>query len=197
MITLGVTGGMGSGKSEFCQALAELGATVLYADTLAKEMMQNDSDLKAQIVKTFGEESYLESGQLNTLYLAEQAFSKHGVNKLNQLVHPAVKKETLKRITEAKSKGVKLFVKEAALLLLEGRPAEFDHIVLLKANQQERVKRIQGRDQRTLSDILGRMKAQPSEDEMELLSDIIIENEGSLDELRLNANKLYQELIQK
>ena len=197
MITLGVTGGMGSGKSEFCQALADLGATVLYADLLAKEMMQNDAELKTRIINTFGKESYLENGQLNTSYLAEKAFSKNKVNILNELVHPVVKKETQRRISEAESKGAKLFVKEAALLLLDGRPKEFDRIVLLKTNQQERVKRIQDRDHRTISDILGRMKAQQSEDEMESLSDIIIENEGSLNDLRIKAKELYQKLIQE
>ena len=195
MITLGVTGGMGSGKSEFCKELASLGATVLYADDLAKELMQKDPILKAQIIGIFGEQSYLPSGELNRKYLAKQAFKQSEVNRLNEIVHPRVREETQVRKSEAESKGVKLFVKEAALLLLEGRPKEIDYVVLLMADQKKRIQRIQERDYLSMSDILDRMNKQQTDQEMERLSDLVIHNDGSIDDLKLKAKELYHQLV--
>lgn len=194
MITLGVTGGIGSGKTEFCKELSRLGAYVVYADLLAKDLMTNDPDLISSIKLTFGDESYSPNGELNRVYLAQQAFIENGVQKLNALVHPKVITETEKRRSDAERQGALVFVKEAALLLLNGRPEGFDKIILIKADKLNRIDRIQKRDQIKIQELLARIANQQSDRELEIYSDLVITNDGSLEDLRKHARDLYQSL---
>jgi len=195
MITLGVTGGMGSGKTEFCNELTKLGAFVVNADSLAKHLMTTDPQLKLEIKEAFGSESYLPDETLNRPYLAEQAFRFDGVDRLNKIVHPRVSVETFRLQKEALQKEFPIFVKEAALLLLNGRPDGFDKIILIKANRRRRIKRIEKRDQISIEEIITRMNIQQSDEELESIADILVTNDGTLEDLKAQARKLFRDLM--
>lgn len=192
MIKVGVTGGIGSGKTTVCKEWEKLGARVLYADPLAKELMVSDNKVRNQLIRTFGEEAYLADGQLNKPYLTEEAFKKDRVEELNAIVHPRVYEVTKQRMQQAEKEGQDVFVYEAALLLQHGRPNHIDLVVLVLADQQKRVQRVAKRDQSDKEAVLGRIEKQQDFEQLKPLSDYIIDNNGSLDDLKNKARELYE-----
>ncbi|MEX0773506.1 MAG: dephospho-CoA kinase [Balneolales bacterium] len=197
MITIGITGGIGSGKTTVCKHWESLGAQVIYADALAKELMVKKPELINAIKREFGEDSYYEDGSLNKDYLSRQAFELGKVDRLNQLVHPEVYKETGRIIDEAEQAGIKVLVKEAALLLLKGRPKNLDYIVLVLADEQLRTVRVALRDLAGPEGIKKRIRKQQDFSKLTHLADSIIENNGDLKELLQKADDIYQRLLNK
>src|SRR5690554_5834190 len=100
MKVVGVTGGIGSGKTTFCGFFKARGIPVINADSLAKSLMVEDLSLKKQIISKFGSQSYKEDGSLNREYLSKKAFSENRVSELNAIVHPAVKSALIKSIKD-------------------------------------------------------------------------------------------------
>jgi len=103
MIKIGVTGGIGSGKTTFCKVWESLGAFVVYADDFAKELMVTDQELINQIKETFGERSYFRDGTLNRSFLAEEAFAKGRLYELTAIVPPTMWKR-MNDIMQSKEK---------------------------------------------------------------------------------------------
>lgn len=194
MITVGVTGVIGSGKTTVCRLLGRLGARVVYADEIARERMVSEPELAAAIRAAFGEESYRPDGSLNREHLAREAFDRGRTEELNRLVHPAVGIHVEKLRREAERDGVKIFVKEAALLLAKGRPPGFDIIVLVSARPELSLGRAVERDGVSKEEVRRRMARQQSEEEMRRLADRVIENNGSVAELEEDVRRLYKEL---
>ncbi|MGM0506139.1 MAG: dephospho-CoA kinase [Bacteroidota bacterium] len=197
MITVGVTGGIGSGKSRLCQTWETLGAEVVYADPLAKELMVSDPDLKREISNRFGPKSYFDDGSLNREWLAVEAFEKGRSDELNRLVHPVVNRNVLRRMEEARSSGSILFVEEAALLLLRGRPRGFDYILVITAPVHLRIRRVVDRDGLTSAEVEERISKQQSEDEMIRMADLVLENESDLATFDERAKALFNVLTKK
>jgi dephospho-CoA kinase len=195
MKIVGVTGGIGSGKTQFCNYLAELGAFVFNADRVAKELMVADENVISAIKQAFGSEAYLNDGQLNKPYLAHQAFALKRSGELNAIVHPAVYKETERQAKQAEKQGFALFIKEAALLLQNGRPALYDYIVWVEASVDIRLKRTKKRDNVTEETVLDRMGRQANLEDVRHWVDEVIINNGSEEELSLLANDFWQRLV--
>ena len=141
MVTVGITGGIGSGKSTVCEVWSEMGGFVLNADKLAKELMAADEQLKAELTETFGDGAYNADGSLNRDYLAEEAFRKGRVAELNAIVHPRLPPVVRRKMDEASREGYKVGVYEAALLLEleEERLDFFDYLVLVLADEEQRL----------------------------------------------------------
>lgn len=196
MITVGVTGGIGSGKTTVCKEWEKLGAKVVYADDLAKNLMTSDSDLKQKLVKAFGRETYHEDGSLNRPHLIRHAFEEGRVEELNKLVHPAVAKKFKEISEQAKQNGEKILVEEAALLLNNGRPSFLDIIVLVKSNREKRIERVVERDGVSSEKVLDRDKNQPDFNNLSHLADYTIENNGTLTELKEKSRKLFDLLME-
>lgn len=195
MIKVGVTGGIGSGKTEFCKTWEKLGAYVLYADDFAKELMVTEPELTEALRKTFGHETYLPSGELNKPHLIKEAFDKGRVEELNRIVHPVLRRKSKEVAGQAEKEGFEVFVKEAAVLLNEGRPPELDYVVLLLSEKEDQLERVSRRDQTGKEAVLERMNTQPDFAALTHLADFTIQNNGSLEELRQKAEKLYQKLL--
>lgn len=195
MKIVGVTGGIGSGKTQFCNYLAELGAYVFNADSVAKELMISDENVVNAIKKVFGAEAYLTNGQLNKPYLAHQAFALKRSDELNKIVHPAVYIETERQAIQSKKQGFALFIKEAALLLQNGRPALYDYVVWIDASVDIRLKRTKLRDNVSGESILERMGRQVNLEDVRHWVDEVIINNGSEDELSLLASDFWQRLV--
>jgi len=197
MITVGVTGGIGSGKTTVCKLWEELGATVIYADDLAKELMQTDEELKNNLTKAFGENTYLKDRSLNKPHLIKEAFEKHRVEELNDIVHPVLREKIKELIKIQKQKGTDVFVVEAAVLLNNGRPDYLEYVILVTSDKKKRVERVIERDQTTEKEIIARLEKQPEFHKLTHIVDHVIENNGSLKELKDISGKLYKKLTGK
>lgn len=195
MIRVGVTGGIGSGKTTFCKVWEELGARVLYADDFAKELMVTDSVIIQNLKDTFGEITYLENGELNKDHLITEAFKKNRVDELNAIVHPRMRERAKEEGDKATREGYSVFAYEAAVLLNEGRPEHFDDIILLLADKNKRVKRVMERDQTRGELVLDRMQKQPDFEELTHLVDHILINDSDLDSLKAEAEKMFHKLL--
>ena len=191
MIRVGVTGGIGSGKTTFCKKWEDLGAFVLYADDFAKDLMVTNNNLITSIKKVFGNQSYSENGELNRGFLAQEAFEKGRVEELNGIVHPILWKKIDEVAEEKEKAGIKIFVKEAALLLQNGRPENIDYVILLLADENERINRTVKRDITNPEKIRDRINKQQDFKSLTHLADYIVENDGSREELMDKAESIF------
>ena len=196
MIRVGVTGGIGSGKTTFCKLWEEWGAFVVYADDHAKHLMVSDKVIIHQIKKTFGANSYFDDGTLNRAYLAEEAFKKGRVKDLNSIVHPRLWESIRNLSAEKEKEGVEVFVEEAAILLQNGKPDFLDVVIMILSEDEQRIERVEKRDNVDAQLVLDRMNKQPDFEELSYMADSIIRNNGSMEELKNKAYKLFESLKQ-
>lgn len=176
MFRVGLTGGIGSGKSLICSILEKLRVPVYYADAEAKRLMNSHPDLKAQIKKLFGEQAY-KNGSLDREYLAGRLFGDGELLvAMNSLVHPAVR-EDFNRWADLQT-DVAYVVEEAAILFESGAHRELDRTVLVSAPEELRIDRVMERDGCDREAVLRRMGHQWSEEELMKLADHVILNDG-------------------
>ncbi len=195
MVRVGITGGIGSGKSTVCKVWEREGAFVIYADELAKNIMTNDPSVVDAIKLAFGDQAYFDDGSLNRPWLAKQAFADNRVAELNAIVHPAVYRESDRLMTEAELGGYPMAVREAAILLQSGRPSDLDKVILVLADSGSRLQRVAKRDGSSAEQVLGRMNAQPDYESYLPLADAVIRNDGTLEDLKESAMTLYRQLV--
>lgn len=176
MLRVGVTGGIGSGKSTVCRIFETLGVPVYYADEEAKKLISFDKTVKAKIVDLLGEEAYLD-GQYNVPFVKKAVFEDASLlTSLNGVVHPAVKKHALDWMEGHKNKAYVL--KEAAIMK---KGADLDKIIYVSASEEIRLARTLERDtERTKEEIKAIMKNQFSTEYFNEISDFVIENEHDL-----------------
>lgn len=176
MKVVGITGGIGSGKTTACQVFEQLGIPVYYADARAKQLMANSPQLKSKIVQAFGDKAY-DNGVLNRVYLAKEVFnSKDKLSVLNGLVHPAVADDFVEWLEANKSADYVL--KEAAILFESGAYHNVDVTVLVIAPEETRIERVVKRDGTTREDVLRRIKNQWAQERKAKLADHILNNDG-------------------
>jgi dephospho-CoA kinase len=174
---IGVTGGIGSGKSTVCKIFNSLGIPIYDADYNAKRLMSNDPEIRSQIISNFGEEAY-QDGQLNRKFLASKVFNDEANLKIiNQIVHPQVAKD-FEEWTLGKTQ-VPYLLKEAALLFESGSYKKLDKIIAVIAPENLRIKRVLIRDlHRNEADIKAIIQKQLSEKELRAKADFVIKNDG-------------------
>lgn len=174
-VLVGITGGIGSGKSTVCQIFEILGIPVYSADNRAKWLMANDPELKSQLVKEFGEETYQPEGILNTPFLAQKVFSDpEKVKKINSIVHPAVGKDFS---TWAEKQTAPYVLKEAALLFETGSAGELDKIITVSSPLKIRMARVLMRDPHRNEEQINQIINQQLPDEKKNeLADFVIKN---------------------
>lgn len=177
MLQIGITGGIGSGKSLVCKIFSCLGVPVYDADHRAKSIMTTDGILISQIRKEFGDLAYNEQGALNRTYLAEEVFSNElKLEKLNSLVHPRVGIDYQNWLAERND--VCYVVKEAALLFEAGSYKYLDKIVVVTAPEDLRIRRVLARDShRSKQQLLDIMRKQMPEAEKVKRADYVLMND--------------------
>ncbi|GAB5536748.1 MAG: dephospho-CoA kinase [Rubricoccaceae bacterium] len=197
MLTLGITGGIGSGKTAFIARLAEHpGVRVVLADDLAKRLMVEDSEVRRQLVDRFGAEAYHEDGSLNRAEIARRVFGdKNELAALNAIVHPAVRRAMLEAMEQARADGIRLLVYEAALIYETGADRILDHVAVVDAPVETRIARAMARDGSTREQVLARMARQLDADELRRRADTVIDNDGTLDDLHELADGLVRQLV--
>ena len=172
---MGITGGIGVGKTTVCKLFEEVGVPVYYSDAEAKRLMVEDMDLVGAIRRIFGDEAYSLEGELNRAWIAGVVFKDKGkLAALNGVVHPAVGRDGLR--WSALHSDAPYTLKEAALIFESGGDRYLDKIITVYSPMNVRIERLIVRDQSTLSEIEGRMKAQISEREKLKRSDFVIYN---------------------
>lgn len=174
MLRIGLTGGIGSGKSTVAHVFEVLGIPVYYADLEAKKMMNEDEELKYQIVQQFGTDAY-ENGALNRKHLASVVFAnKEKLSVLNSIVHPA----TIRHGQEWMEKQTTPYaIKEAALIFESGAQEHLDYIIGVSAPLHLRIHRAMQRDSVTREEIQRRMQNQIKEEIKMRLCDFVVKND--------------------
>ena len=161
MLKIGITGGIGSGKSTVCRLFEKLDVPVYYADDRAKWLMNNEEELKEKLRANFGSLVYNKEGDLDRGYLAGIVFNDQSkLEILNAIVHPAVFEDGVKWQGEQEAKGANYTLKEAALLFETGSNLTLDKIIVVTAPQEVRIKRVKARDNISKEEVLARINKQ-------------------------------------
>ena len=193
MIIVGLTGGIGSGKSTILNYFREHGYPCFESDEVGKKLLE--AELKETVLKLFGEEVYNEKGILDRKALSKKVFSNSKLLKtLNDIVHPAVN-ETFEKFKK-KYQDFPVIIKEAAILIESGSYKSCDMVVLVKAPLDERIKRIVTRDSVNVSEVLARINNQWEDKKKEKYADYVIENIG-LEETYGQVKTLIKKLNNK
>ena len=194
---VGLTGSMGSGKSTVAEILQENGVPIYFADDSAKRLLVQDIELKKMIENEFGEGIYID-GILQRRELAKRAFSTpEATNRINAIVHPAVHRDFVEWHSNQKSIYV---VREAAILFESGSYKNCDSIILVEAQEENRIARVQKRSDLSVDEIRQRMSKQmPQAQKRSMLTkrDYIIENDLNLKGLRDQVKFLHEALLKR
>lgn len=168
MIRVGLTGGIGSGKSTVCRLFEELGVRCYDSDSRAKWLMQNDPDLRAELIEIFGEQVYNDNGELDRARLAAEVFgNSERLAALNGAVHPAVGRDWERWCEERRGEGARYTILESAILFDCGFDKKVDQVITVSAPEQTRIERAAMRDNAPTNVIRNRIKAQMSDKERE------------------------------
>jgi len=199
MLRVGLTGGLGSGKSTVAGMFAELGAAVIGADQLGRQLMQPGEPVYAAIVQRFGASVVRADGSLDRKALAELAFQHNQADALNRIVHPAVmerENQWMEEIGRRDSNAIAMV--EAALILESGGAERFDRLVVVTCTPAQRVQRFAHRlgisEDAARVEVARRMAAQIPDDEKVKAADFVIDNSGSLDATEAQVRDVLAQL---
>jgi len=178
MLSVGISGGIGSGKTIICTIFQILGISVYNSDLKAKKIMETNQEVRKEIIKLLGKESYLNNLTLNRKFIAQKVFNqKELLSKLNEIVHPAVRQDA-----EIWSKNIPqeggYYLRESAILFETGIYKQLHINILVVAPEKLRIQRIKNRDGLSGEDITLRMKNQWSDEQKLKLTDFVIINDG-------------------
>jgi len=193
MLKVGITGGIGSGKTTVCEIFSSFGIPVFNADAETKQLYTNSTELRHQLVATFGEDVFLNSGAINKAFLSEKLRFDEGRKALNATVHPFVFEQFKQWSEEQNSPYV---IKEAAILFESGADKTVNKSILVTAPIDIRIDRVKSRDGRTSEEIQSIIASQWSESRLMDLVDFVVVNDGEhslIEQVRdLHAKLIHQ-----
>jgi dephospho-CoA kinase len=200
-LLVGVTGGIGSGKSTVCSLFAELGCELFEADRVAKDLQLQDPEIIEGIKKLFGSGVYSTDKenhlQLDRKAIAGEVFSNpEKLRALNSLIHPKVFDAFSRSIEYCMQRRCEVLVKEAAILFEAGKDKELDRIIVVAAGNELRISRAIGKGMGTREEILKRMASQWPQEKLIERADYVIFNDGTVDELRAQVREVYRKLVE-
>ena len=200
---VGLTGGVGTGKSTVARMLARLGAAVIDADRIVHELQAPGTPLLRQIVAAFGEEVLRPDGSLDRARLGRRVFANpEARQRLNGLVHPAVGAEMARRLEAARQAGARLVVLDIPLLLESrtrggGAGRLVEEVIVVYAPASLQIERQMARDGSTREEAQARVRAQMPIEEKRRLADHVIDNSGSLKETQRQVRALFARLLRE
>lgn len=196
LLVIGLTGGIGSGKSALASILAGHGFPVINTDDLAKKVIADDAEVKAAILEEFGDDA-ISGDKINAKFIGDIVFGddEEKLESLNRIVHPPVIDAMIAEIERLKDLGESIIFVESALIYSAGIDDGFDYIVAVVANDEQRIERLQSSRQMSRGDIVKRMKSQISQEQLVTLADFTIENKGTIHDLERSA-EFIMSLIQ-
>jgi len=188
VLKVGLTGGIGSGKSTVAELLQELGAYVVDADQLARQVIQRGSPGFDEVVSQFGD-SILVNGEIDRANLAAVVFNDANKRKaLEEIIHPLVR-QAAEQIMQELPKGA-VVINEIPLLFETAGANRFDFVISVGINDENRLVRLRERGMKDY-EINQRISAQASDEQRASISDVVIDNNGNLDDLRMQVEKLW------
>ena len=195
MKVIGLTGGIGSGKSTVSQFLAELGAVILNADEIGHEAFKPDTEIWRQVVAAFGQQIVTPDGNIDRKKLGDMVFDNaESLSRLNQIMHPRMYDMVKAQLEEYRQKGLRVAVLEAPLLLEAGWTSLVDEVWVTTAPEATVLKRLKERSGMSQAESLTRIRSQLSSAERVRQADVIINTDCDLDELRSRVKELWQRL---
>jgi dephospho-CoA kinase len=195
MKVIGLTGGIGSGKSTVSQLLHELGAVVLDADRIGHEAYKPNTETWLEVVSAFGRQILTSNGEIDRRRLAQIVFSDpESLARLNQIVHPRMYEMMKTQIEEFRRQGVKVVVLEAAILLEADWTPLVDEVWVTVTPEHEVVKRTVERTGLPEEQVIARIRSQLSSEERTKHANVIINNDGSIDELKVKIKELWDRI---
>ncbi len=193
MLKVGITGGIGSGKSTITSLFHDLGVPIYNSDERAKWLLSNDVDLMDQIKILFGQESY-SNNKLNRAHIANIVFQdNYMLKQLNAIVHPLVKIDFENWLLLQKKEP--LVIKEAAILIESGAYKELDVLIVVLADKKTRIKRVINRDNVSKEDVEKRMETQISDSERLKFANFSVDNNTDQSNLKMQVGELYKQLL--
>jgi dephospho-CoA kinase len=194
-MVLGLTGGIASGKSTVANIFRELGARVVSADDLAREVVRPGSVTLQDIVARFGPEILDEAGNLNRRMMAERIFSNRGERSaLNRITHPAIARLAARRFREMERAGARLIVYDAPLLFEAAAEGQVDAVLVVTIAPDRQLKRLMARNGLSRSEAMARIESQMPQQEKTARADFLIDNSGSVEETRQQVRALMARL---
>ena len=194
MKIIGLTGGIGSGKSKVSLFLAELGAVIIDADKVGHEIL-GFPEIRSEIAGTFGEQVLASGGEIDRNRLGEAVFGNtEALKRLNDITHPAIRRIVESRIEEFRRQGVKIVVLEAPLLVEADWVSAVNEVWVVVASEAAVIKRLRGRSGLSEAESLARIRSQISAEERVKHADVVIYNNGSPDELKEKVKTLWQQM---
>ena len=195
MKKIGLTGGIGSGKSTVAKLLAEAGFKVVDADQIARDIMEPGSPVLDDVADAFGADVIREDGTLDRGKLAGRAFvDKRATEKLNSITHPAIRAESERRFADAEAAGEPAVVYDMPLLVDIGMHRDMDLTVVVDVDADERVRRLVSSRGLDEADARARIAQQIDDATRKAAADVIIDNNGAIDALRPQVDELIARL---
>jgi dephospho-CoA kinase len=194
VLMIGLTGGIGSGKSEVARRFAELGAIVVDADALAREVVAPGSDGLAEVVAAFGPQVLAEDGSMDRAKVAQLVFGADAKRRqLEAIIHPRVRERTSRIIATAPPDAV--VVNDVPLLVESKLASNFDLVVVVLAGEEVRVARLVANRGMSEEEARARIAAQATDEQRRAVADVEIVNEGSLEELMSTVDAVWEQVI--
>jgi len=199
-ILVGITGGLGSGKTTVCSMLEAMGCRVFEADRIARDLQLHDPEVIEGMRRMFGEDVYSSdaSGKLllDRQRIAQKVFKDSSTLKtLNELIHPKVFKAFRDAVHQAAGDGVRILLKEAAILLESGGDKGLDILVVVASDPERRIQRAMKKGMGSREEIERRIGAQWPQEKLVERADYVIENNGSIEELQIRVHALYDDIV--
>jgi len=195
MKVIGLTGGIGSGKSTVSQFLAELGAVILNADEVGHEAFKPDTEVWRQLIAAFGRRIVTPDGNIDRKKLGNIVFGNpESLSRLNQIMHPPMYDIVKDQLEEYRRQGVDVVVLEAPLLLEAGWTSLVDEVWVTTAPEATALKRLEERSGMSQAESLTRIRSQISSEERRRHADVVINTDCDLDELKARVRELWQKL---
>ncbi len=180
-LRVGVTGGIGSGKSTVCNLFARLGRTVLSADAIARSLTDSSEDIKASLRKAFGDGVFRPDGLVDRKALAACVFNnRRRLQTLNAIIHPHVFRsieQTLRQLPSTQKRPYVII--EAALIFESGMDDQLDYVVVVSADEEVRIDRVMKRDGVSRDEVLARMQSQMNVEQALRRADFVLQNDGA------------------
>lgn len=195
MKKVGLTGGIGSGKSTVARMLADEGFVVVDADQIAREIMEPGSPVLEEVAEVFGADLMGEDGQLDRAELARRAFaSKESTERLNGITHPAIRAESERRFAAAEQAGEQAVIYDMPLLVDLGLHTTMDLTVVVDVEVDERVRRLVDKRGLDVADARARVAQQVDDSTRLAAADVVIDNNGPLDALAPQVAALVEKI---
>jgi dephospho-CoA kinase len=194
VLMVGLTGGIGSGKSEVARRLLELGAIVIDADALAREVVAPGTEGLAEVVAAFGPEVLAADGSLDRARVASLVFGDDAKRRrLEAIIHPRVRERSIRMVAAAPPDAV--VVNDIPLLVESGTASNFDLVIVVLAGEEIRLSRLVEHRGMTEQEARARFAVQATDEQRRVVADVEIVNEGTLEELRSTVDAVWEQAI--